>query len=132
MWSSHDTLLVVWAVIAITGIVVMVAAVKLHAFVALTIGALFMGLAAGLGVDKLLDSYEGGVGDVLGSVGVILALGTMLGKLLAESGGADRIAETVLSRAGPKRIPWAMALIAMIIGIPLFFEIGVVLLIPLI
>jgi gluconate:H+ symporter, GntP family len=132
MWSSHDTLLVVWAVIAIAGIVVLVAAVKLHAFLALTIGALFMGLAAGLGVGKLLESYEGGVGDVLGSVGVILALGTMLGKLLAESGGADRIAETVLSRAGPKRIPWAMALIAMIVGIPLFFEIGVVLLIPLI
>jgi GntP family gluconate:H+ symporter len=56
----------------------------------------------------------------------------MLGKLLAESGGANQIATTVLRGTGPRRVPWAMALIAMIIGIPLFFEVGVVLLLPII
>src|SRR5262249_38738185 len=59
-----------------------------------------------------------------------VALGTMLGKLLASSGGADRIVDTILARASARRLPWAMAAIAMIVGIPVFFEVGVVLLLP--
>ena len=80
----------------------------------------------------MIESVKAGAGDVLGNVGLILALGTMLGKLLAESGGAERIASTLLARSGPERVPWTMALIAFIVGIPLFFEIGVVLLIPIV
>ena len=132
MWDSQDTELVLYALLAIGLVVVLVAWVKVHAFIALLLGALTMGLLAGQDPPKLIESITAGAGDTLGSVGLILALGTMLGKLLAESGGADRLAEAVLDRSGPKRIPWAMALIAMIVGIPLFFEIGVVLLIPII
>jgi len=132
MWTGHDTELVVYAALAIAAVVVLVAWLKLHPFLALLIGGLGMGLAAGLGPDKDVESFTGGAGDTLGTVGLILGLGTMLGKLLAESGGADRIAQTVLDRSGTDRVTWAMALIAMIVGIPLFFEIGVVLLIPII
>jgi gluconate:H+ symporter, GntP family len=132
MWNSHDTLLVIKLVVAIAVIVVLVARYKLHPFIALTIGALGLGLVAPESPDKLLDSFEGGAGDTLGNVGIILALGTMLGKLLAESGGADQIARTIIRRSGPHRLPWAMALVAMIVGIPLFFEIGVVLLVPIV
>ncbi len=132
MWTGNDTELVVYALVAIAAVVLLVAWVKVHPFVALLMGALFMGLAGGLGPGKVLDSVKGGAGDTLGNVGIILALGTMLGKLMAESGAADRLAETVLDRSGPERIPWAMAFVAMIVGIPLFFEIGVVLLIPII
>jgi GntP family gluconate:H+ symporter len=132
VWSGHDTELVIYAVLAIAIVVVLVAWVKLHAFLALMIGATFMGLAAGEKPGELIDSITGGAGSILGNVGIVLALGTMLGKLLAESGGADQLARTVLDRAGPERVPWAMALIAMIVGIPLFFEIGVVLMIPII
>jgi GntP family gluconate:H+ symporter len=132
VWTGDDTLLVVYAVGAIAVIVVLVAALKVHPFLALMVGALGLGLVAGEGPAKTIDSFKSGAGDTLGNVGIILALGTMLGALLAESGGADRIAQTVLSRTGTERIPWAMALIAMIVGIPLFFEIGVVLLIPII
>jgi GntP family gluconate:H+ symporter len=132
MWTSHDTTLLIWAVLGIALIILLVTWLRMHAFPALMIGSLFVGLVAGLGPADTITSFEKGVGAVLGSVGLILALGTMLGKLLAESGGADRIAATVLARSGPRRIPWAMALIAMIVAIPLFFEIGVVLLVPLI
>lgn len=132
MWDSHDTQLVVYAALAIGLVVVAVAWLKIHAFIALLLGALLMGLLAGEDPPDLIESITAGAGDTLGSVGLILALGTMLGKLLAESGGADRLADAVLARSGPRRIPWAMALIAMIVGIPLFFEIGVVLLIPII
>jgi GntP family gluconate:H+ symporter len=111
---------------------VLVARYKLHPFLALTIGALGLGLVAPEGPLDLLDSFKSGAGDTLGNVGIVLALGTMLGKLLAESGGADVIATTVIRHSGKDRLPWAMALIAMIVGIPLFFEIGVVLLVPII
>jgi GntP family gluconate:H+ symporter len=132
MWTGHDTELVVYAALAIAAVIVLVARFKLHPFIALLIAGLGMGLAAGLGADNVVESFTGGAGDTLGTVGLILGLGTMLGKLLAESGGADKIAQTVLDRSGTERVPWAMALIAMIVGIPLFFEIGVVLLIPII
>jgi GntP family gluconate:H+ symporter len=80
-------------------------------------------------LDKVTTSYETGVGGVLGYVGVLIALGAMLGKLLADSGGADKIVDTLL-HGRPATLPWKMALIAGIIGIPMFFEIGLVLLIP--
>jgi GntP family gluconate:H+ symporter len=127
---SHDTILLLCAVAAIAVVVLLIVLLKMHAFLALTIGSLFMGIVAGLGLGKTAESFTKGVGTTLAGVGLILALGTMLGKLLAESGGARQIAATVLRRSGPQRVPWAMALIAMIIGIPLFFEVGVVLLLP--
>jgi GntP family gluconate:H+ symporter len=132
MWTGHDTALVLYAVIAIAVVVGLVVVLKLHPFLALLIGALTMGILGGLAPDKLIDSFTGGAGDTMGNVGIILALGTMLGALLAESGGAERVASTILDRSGPDRVPWAMALVAAIVGIPLFFEIGVVLLIPII
>jgi gluconate:H+ symporter, GntP family len=132
MWTAHDTSLVIYAVLAIALVVMLVAVAKLHAFPALMIAAIGMGLASGLGVSKVVTSFEAGAGSILGSVGLIIGLGTMLGKLLAESGGADRIAKTVLHDRGERGVPWAMALVAMVVGIPLFFEIGVVLLIPII
>lgn len=130
--SAHDTELLLYALLAIAGIVILITAAKVHAFLALTAGSLFVGLIAGHGAAKTITSFENGVGSTLGYVGVIVALGTMLGKLLAESGGAQQIAETVLRASGVRRVPWAMALIAMLVGIPLFFEIGVVLLLPII
>ena len=66
----------------------------------------------------------------MGSVGLLIALGAMVGKLLADSGGSDTIVETIIGRVGPAGLPWAMALIAAILGLPLFFEVGVVLLVP--
>ncbi|KTC38946.1 permease DsdX, partial [Pseudomonas putida] len=77
-------------------------------------------------------SFQDGFGGVLGFVGIILALGTMLGKLMADSGGADQIAQTLIRKFGVKRIHWAMMFSAFLVGIPLFFEIGFVLLIPLV
>ncbi|WP_084516150.1 gluconate:H+ symporter [Microbacterium luticocti] len=128
-WTGHDTLVIVMAAIGIALVVVLIVWLKMHAFLALTIAALFVGLASGVPVEKVTGSYETGVGGVLGYVGVLIALGAILGKLLADSGGADRVVDTLL-RGRPATLPWKMALIAGIIGIPMFFEIGLVLLIP--
>jgi GntP family gluconate:H+ symporter len=128
-WDGHDTRVIIVAAIGIAIVVVLIVWAKFHAFLALTIAALFVGLASGIALDKVTASYEAGVGGVLGYVGVLIALGAMLGKLLADSGGADRVVDTLL-RGRPATLPWKMALIAGIIGIPMFFEIGLVLLIP--
>ena len=130
-WNGHDTRVLIVAVIGIALIVLLIVTLKVHAFLALTIGALFVGLASGIGAGTVTKSYENGVGGVLGYVGVLIALGAMLGKLLADSGGADEVVDTLL-RGKPATLPWKMALIAGIIGIPMFFEIGLVLLIPIV
>jgi gluconate:H+ symporter, GntP family len=127
--GGHDIQVLIVAAVGIAIVVLMIVFLKMHAFIALTIGALFVGIGSGIALDKVTASYETGVGGVLGYVGVLIALGAMLGKLLADSGGADKVVDTLL-RGRPATLPWKMALIAFIIGIPMFFEIGLVLLIP--
>ncbi|WP_284747502.1 gluconate:H+ symporter [Amycolatopsis sp. RTGN1] len=129
-WTGHDTRLIVATVVAIAVIVVLITKVKLHPFLSLVLGSLVLGLTAGMPVDKLLKSFSGGVGSTVASVGILIALGAMLGKLLADSGGADQIVDTVLGKARGAALPWAMALVAALIGLPMFFEIGLVMLIP--
>ncbi|GAB3381916.1 GntP family permease [Azotobacter armeniacus] len=129
---SHDTFLLLDAVITIVGLIVLITRFKLHPFIALIIAALFLGLTSGMPVEKVVKSFQDGFGSVLGFVGVILALGTMLGKMMAESGGADQIARTLIQAFGKERVQWSMMFAAFLVGIPLFFEIGFVLLIPLV
>ena len=128
-WTGHDTQVLIVAAIGIGIVVTLIVWLKMHAFLALTIGALFVGIASGISLATVTASYEAGVGGVLGYVGVLIGLGAILGKLLADSGGADRVVDTIL-KGKPATLPWKMALIAAIIGIPMFFEIGLVLLIP--
>ncbi|MFI7018087.1 gluconate:H+ symporter [Streptomyces sp. NPDC050164] len=111
-------------------IVLLITKSKLHAFLALTIGSLALGAIAGAPLDKVLTSFSTGLGTTVAGVGVLIALGAMLGKMLADSGGADQIVDTILAKAGGRSMPWAMVLIASVIGLPLFFEVGIVLLIP--
>ena len=120
------------AAIAIVGLIVLIARYKLHPFIALILASGFLGLVTGLPVDKVVGEFQNGFGSTVGFVGVLLGLGTMLGKLMAESGGADRIARTLIDAFGEKRVHWAMMLAAFLVGIPLFFEIGFVLLAPLV
>jgi gluconate:H+ symporter, GntP family len=127
--NGHDTQVLIVAAVGIAIVVLLIVWLKVHAFIALTIGALFVGIGSGIPLDKVTASYETGAGGVLGYVGVLIALGAMLGKLMADSGGADQVVNTLL-RGRPATLPWKMALIAGIIGIPMFFEIGLVLLIP--
>jgi GntP family gluconate:H+ symporter len=129
---SDAILLPVYALIAVIGLILLITRYRVHPFIALTLAAIFLGLIAGLPAAKVIKSYETGFGGVVGFVGIVLGLGTMLGKLLAESGGASRIATSLVGGFGPRRVHWAMMLVAFLVGIPLFFEIGFVLLIPLV
>ena len=131
-WNVHDTRLITVAVIGIAIIVLLIVIAKMHPFLSLVIGSAFVGLAAGVGSGDVIDNFEDGVGDTLKEVGLLIGLGAMLGKLLADSGGADRVIDTLLHRSRRALVPWAMALVAVIIGLPMFFEIGLVLLLPVI
>jgi len=126
------TFLLIAATVAIVGLIVLIARFKFHPFIALILASGFLGLATGLPVARVVKEFQDGFGGTLGFVGVLLGLGTMLGKLMAESGGADRIARTLVDAFGHARVHWAMMIAAFLVGIPLFFEIGFVLLAPLV
>jgi hypothetical protein len=128
-WAAHDTQVLIVAALGIGLVVTLIVWAKMHAFLALILSSLLVGVCSGLELTKVTASFEKGVGDVLGYVGVLIALGAMLGKLLGDSGGADEVVNTLL-RGRPATLPWKMALIAAIVGIPMFFEVGLVLLVP--
>ncbi|MFE9741688.1 gluconate:H+ symporter [Streptomyces sp. NPDC006477] len=128
--SAGNAQLGIAVLAGIAVIVLLITKFKLHAFLALTIGSLALGAFAGAPLDATIKSFTTGLGNTVAGVGVLIALGAILGKLLADSGGADQIVDTILARAGGRAMPWAMVLIASVIGLPLFFEVGIVLLIP--
>jgi GntP family gluconate:H+ symporter len=130
--SAGHTQLGLAAVLGIATVVLLITWLKLHPFLALILGSAVLGSVAGLGPDKTITSFTTGVGTTVGSVGLLIALGAMIGGLLADSGGADRIVGTVVDRVSGRGLPWAMAGVASLIGIPLFFEVGVVLLVPIV
>ena len=129
---SRDAFLMLDAAVSVVGLIILITRFKVHPFVALILASGFLGLAAGMPAGEVMKSFQEGFGGVLGFVGIVLGLGTMLGKLMAESGGADQIAETLIRVFGKARVHWAMTLAAFLVGIPLFFEIGFVLLIPIV
>ncbi|WP_433508069.1 gluconate transporter [Pseudonocardia halophobica] len=128
--AAGATQLVIAALLGIAVIVLLITWLHVHPFLALIAGTAVLGVVGGLGPGKTVDSFTDGVGSTVGGVGVLIALGAMIGGLLRDSGGADRVVEAVTSRVGPKGMPWALAGVAALIGIPLFFEVGVVLLVP--
>lgn len=129
---GSDGQLLIAAIAGFAVIITLITWLKVHPFLALTIGALGVGLAAGMPAAAALGSFTKGVGDTLGGVGVLIALGALYGKLLADSGGADRIVDTLVAKSSPRMLPWTMGLVGAVIGLPMFFEIGLVLLIPII
>ena len=130
MEAVHGSMLLIYAVIAIAVLILMIARYKVYPFLVLIIVSLLLGLAVGMPMDKIVKSFETGNGNTLGHIAVVVGLGTMLGKMMAESGGAERIATTLINWFGVKNIHWAMMFVAIIVGLPVFFEVGFVLLIP--
>jgi len=130
--TSSQPLLVVAALLGIAVVVVLITVLKVHPFLALIIGSAVLGVVAGVAVSDIVASFSAGVGSTVGNVGLLIALGAMIGGLLTASGGADRVVNRIVGAVSPRALPWAMGGVAALIGIPLFFEIGVVLLIPIV
>ncbi|MDT9593974.1 gluconate:H+ symporter [Nocardioides zeae] len=124
-------------------VVLLVAFFKLHPFLALVLGGFTVGGIAVIGTDATVDGeaydfahvvsvFSTGFGTTTAGVGLLIALGAMFAKLLADSGGADQIVDTIVGRSSKRALPWAMAGVGALIGLPMFFEIGLVLLMPVI
>src|ERR1051325_8196356 len=131
-WLSREATLLGCTALAIVALVVLVARFKLNAFIALTIASLFVGLCSGMPPLKVAEAFQEGVGKTLGFIAVVVGLGTMLGKMLSESGGADVIANTFVRALGTKRLHWALMLVGFIAGLPVFFAVGLVLFTPIV
>ena len=117
---------------AVVFLVLLITVVKLHPFISFLIVCIITGLVKGMAVTALMSSIQKGIGDVVGSLMIILCVGAMLGKLIADSGAANKIATGLIQLFGTKYIQWALVLTAFIVGIPLFYGVGFVLLVPLV
>ena len=124
------TFLVIFLCIA--ALVLMVTWGKINPFLAFLVVSIAAGLLLGIPFDHVVASVEKGIGDTLGSLVIIIALGAMLGKLVADSGAAQKIATVMMTAFGEKNIQWALVATGFIVGIPLFYGVGFVLLVPLI
>src|SRR5687767_298989 len=129
---TTDALLLLYALGAVTALIVLIARFKVHPFVALVGVSLALGAVAGMPFLAAVKAFQDGVGGTLGFIAVVLGLGTMLGKMMAESGAATRIATTLIALFGERRVHWAIMVVAFIVGIPVFFQVGFVLLVPLV
>ena len=127
-----DSTLLLYALAAVVALVVLIARFRVHPFVVLITVSLGMGVAAGMPLATVVKAFQDGVGSSLGFIAIVVGLGTMLGKMMAESGGAARIAKTLIDAFGAARVHWAIMFVAFIVGIPVFFQVGFVLLIPLV
>jgi GntP family gluconate:H+ symporter len=131
--NSGDIQLLLAALFSVIALVVLIVSKpKLHPLLALLIVSIGAGMLTGMPLNKVVQAISGGAGKTLGAVGLVVALGAMLGKILADSGVTDTVANAILRRASRKALPWAMTGVAFIIGIPMFFEVGLVVLLPLV
>lgn len=118
--------------IGIILLLIMIMVFKLNTFVSLLITSFIVAIMLGMPLNKVVESIESGLGGTLGHIALIFGMGAMLGKLIANSGGAHQIAHTLINKFGEKRIQWAVLLASFIVGIALFLEVAIVLLIPII
>jgi gluconate:H+ symporter, GntP family len=130
--ASSEPQLIIAALVGVAIIIALITWLKIHPFLALAVGGVGVGIAAGLDSNAAVTSFGAGFGSTMTSVGILVGFGAMFGKLLADSGGADRIVDTLVARSSERTLPWTMALIGSLIGLPMFFEVGLVLLIPVI
>ncbi len=131
--SSSDIQLLLTALASVLVLVALIVSrIRMHPLLALLIVSIGVGFATGMEPVAIVKNLSNGAGKTLGAVGVVIALGAMLGKILADSGTTERLANAILSHTSPRMIPWAMTLVAFVIGIPMFFEVGLVVMLPLI
>ncbi len=111
---------------------VLIAKFKLNAFISFIIVCVFVGVFQGMELDRIVEAIQIGMGNTLGFLVMILGLGAMLGKLVSDSGAAQRITSKLVSSFGIKYIQWAVVVAGFIVGIPMFYSVGFVILIPLV
>ena len=130
--SAHDVFLLACAAATVLLLLLLIAKVRLHPALALSAAALGLGVAAGMPLRQVPLSFAGGVGSLLGHIAIVLGLGAVLGRLVSASGGAASLGRVLVEGCGPRGLPWALLALAILVGMPVFFEVGLVLLLPIV
>ena len=125
--SSLSILLIVVSAVAI--LLFMVLKLKISAFIALLITAIFVGIATGMPLSDISTSIQEGMAGTLGFVATVVGLGAIFGQMLESSGGAESLAHYLIKKFGTKRAPWAMVLTGFLVAIPIFFDVGFIILV---
>jgi len=123
---------IVFVLLSILVLVLLITWVKLNPFLSFLISSILAGFLLGIPPEKIAKSVQMGMGSLLGDLVIVITMGAMLGKLVAESGAAQRISDTLMSIFGVKNVHWAMMVTGLVVGIPLFYNVGFVLLVPLV
>src|SRR5260370_23114958 len=129
---ANGPYLVALTLAAIALLLFLILAVRLHAFLALLISSMALGLAAGMPPEKVLKSIQNGFGEALGFIAVVIGLGAMIGRFLEYSGGGRALADWLLEKFGKDHAAWAVLVASFLVGLPIFFEVGFIILIPLV
>ena len=132
VFLADPTRLMIAAAIGIIVLLVLIIKFKLHPVLSMMVAAIIIGVGAGMPLTMISDTVEKGVGRTLQSIALLIGLGSMFGGILEESGGAQKIASTLIDKFGEKKAGWALGLTGLVIGTTVFFEAGVVVLIPLV
>jgi Gnt-I system low-affinity gluconate transporter len=127
-----DSMLILVALAGIFLLLFLVIRTKLHAFVALLLVSLIVGIAAGMPLGEVVKSIESGMGGTLGFVAVVVGLGAMFGQMLEVSGGAERPAQTMIKKFGEDKAQWALGVTGFLVAIPVFFDVGFIILVPIV
>ncbi|RZS94976.1 gluconate:H+ symporter [Cecembia calidifontis] len=122
----------VFLLISIAVLILLITWLKFNPFIAFLISSILAGILLGVPLELLAGSIQKGIGSLLGDLVIIIVMGAMLGKLVAESGAAQRISEVLMGIFGVKNVTWAMMVTGLVVGIPLFYNVGFVLLVPLV
>ncbi len=127
---SHGPYLLVLTVAAIAMLLALILWARMHAFLAMFAASIALGLAAGMRPLKVLQSVQNGFGDALSFIAVVVALGAMIGKFIEHSGGGAALSDSLLEKLGQERAAWAVLAAAFLVGLPVFFEVGFIILAP--
>jgi len=130
--TAHDWYLLACVAGTVLLLLLLVGKFKLHAALGLSIAAFVLGIAAGMPLTQVPLSFTAGVGNMMGHIAIILGMGAILGQLLASSGGAASLGKTLVEGCGTRGLPWALLGLSLLVGMPVFFEVGLVLLMPII
>jgi Gnt-I system high-affinity gluconate transporter len=123
---------ILFVFVSIIVLILLITWLKLNPFLAFLISSILAGFLLGIPPEQIAGSIQKGIGGLLGDLVIVIVMGAMLGKLVAESGAAQRIADTLMSIFGVKNVTWAMMVTGLVVGIPLFYNVGFVLLVPLV
>ena len=130
--SAHDAYLLACVAGTVALLLLLVGRMRLHAALGLSVAALALGAAAGIPLEKVPLAFTAGVGEMMGHIAIILGMGAILGQLLASSGAATALGRLLVEGCGTRGLPWALLALGILVGLPVFFEVGLVLLMPIV